>query len=78
MNDLRKELLINIGSKGPIGDLAKELEKISDDHKSGFISNEDARDLMQETINSYKGEKLSKDENILRWIEKIAILAASI
>lgn len=76
MSDLVKEILTKTDDKGDIGDLARELQAIINDHEAGEISNDDAKELIQEACKAYGSHNDARDEVVIRWVAKVVELAS--
>lgn len=76
MQELIKEILSHKNEDGPIGELANELHNIIEDYNAGDISEQDMKELINETIEAYKAQENADNEVLVRWAVKIAQLAA--
>jgi len=76
MDELIKEILSHKDDDSALGELALELHNIIEDHKAGDISDEDLNDLLIETIQVYKAHETAHNEVMIRWVVKLAQLAA--
>ena len=76
MDELIKEILTHVDDEGSLGELAKELQNIIEDHKAGEISDQDLNDLLIETLQVYKAHDAAHNEVVIRWAVKIAQIAA--
>ena len=76
MEELIKEILSHKNEDGPVGELANELHNIIEDFKAGDISEQDIKELINETIEAYKAQENADNEVLVRWAVKIAQLAA--
>lgn len=76
MDDLVKEILTKVDDQGDLGDLARELEAIINDHRAGDICDVDAKELIEEACKAYGSHSDARDEVIIRWVAKIVELAS--
>ena len=76
MEELVKEILSHKNEDGPVGELAKELHDIIEDFKSGDISEQDMKELINETVEAYRAQENADNEVLVRWAVKIAQLVA--
>ncbi len=76
MDEQIKEILTYIDDEGSLGELAKELQNIIEDHKAGEISDQELNELLITTLQVYEAHDTANNEVILRWSVKIAELLA--
>lgn len=76
MDEFIKEILTHVDDEGSLGELAKELQNIIEDHKAGEISDQDLNELLIETLQVYEAHDTANNEVLVRWAVKIAQLAA--
>ena len=73
MSEFLQEIIQYKDKPGTAGDLARELQSILDDQT---LSQQERADLLNETVNAYKGIENAEKEVIVRWAVTIAQMAA--
>ncbi len=73
MQQFLQEIIQHKEKPGLTGDLARELQNILDDQT---LTSQERTELLNETVNAYKGIDTAEKEIIIRWAVAIAQIAA--